>query len=77
MILQYFVTETAMDRKVPVEIDYATPADLASTKSSWQSDWTSEFISDPDLEKYAAKTDDGEVIALGAYRETSESMFVL
>ena len=30
----------------------------------------------PDLEKYAAKTEDGEIVALGAYRETPESMFV-
>lgn len=34
------------------------------------------FIGDPDLEKYAAKTEDGEIVALGAYRETPESMFV-
>lgn len=76
MILQYFVTETATERKIPIEIDRATDADLAGTKSCWQTDWTSEFISDPDLEKYAAKTEDGEIVALGAYRETPESMFV-
>ena len=61
MILQYFVTETATERKIPIEIDRATDADLAGTKSCWQTDWTSEFIGDPDLEKY---------------RETPESMFV-
>ena len=76
MVLQYFVTETTTDRKVPVEIDYATPADLASTKSSWQSDWTSEFISDPDLEKYAARTNDGEIVALGAYREDQSGISI-
>ena len=76
MVLQYFVTETATERKIPIEIDRATAADLSSTKSCWQTDWTSEFISDPDLEKYAAKTEDGEIVALGAYRETPESMFV-
>jgi len=76
MILQYFVTETATERKIPIEIDRATDADLAGTKSCWQTDWTSEFIGDPDLEKYAAKTEDGEIVALGAYRETPESMFV-
>ena len=76
MVLQYFVTETATERKIPIEMDYATAADLASTKSCWQTDWTSEFISDPDLEKYAAKTENGEIVALGAYRETPESMFV-
>ena len=56
MILQYFVTETATERKIPIEIDRATDADLAGTKSCWQTDWTSEFIGDPDLEKYAAKS---------------------
>ena len=76
MILQYFVTETATERKIPIEIDRATDADLAGTKSCWQTDWTSEFIGNPDLEKYAAKTEDGEIVALGAYRETPESMFV-
>ena len=76
MILQYFVTETATERKIPIEIDRATDADLAGTKSCWQTDWTSEFIGDPDLEKYAAKTEDGEIVALGAYSETPESMFV-
>ena len=64
MILQYFVTETATERKIPIEIDRATDADLAGTKSCWQTDWTSEFIGDPDLEKYAAKTEDGEIVAL-------------
>ena len=63
MILQYFVTETATERKIPIEIDRATDADLAGTKSCWQTDWTSEFIGDPDLEKYAAKTEDGEIVA--------------
>lgn len=76
MILQYFVTETATEERFPIDIDRATDADLACTKASWQTDWTSEFISNPDLEKYAAKTAEGEIVALGAYRETPESMFV-
>ena len=59
MILQYFVTEEASGKTIPIEIDRATTADLATTKSCWQSDWTSDFIGDPNLEKYAAKTDEG------------------
>lgn len=43
MILQYFVTETATERKIPIEIDRARDTDLAGTKSCWQTDWTSEF----------------------------------
>lgn len=76
MILQYFVTEAATDEKIPVEIDKSTIADLETTKTDWQTDWTSEFIGDPFLEKYTAKTEDGEIVALGAYRETESSMFV-
>ncbi len=55
MILQYFVTEEASGKIIPIEIDRATITDLATTRSCWQSDWTSDFISDPNLEKYAAK----------------------
>ena len=76
MTLQYFVTASDTGNKIPVEIDKSTSADLAATKESWQTDWTSEFIGDPALEKYTAKTESGEIIALGAYRETEASMFV-
>ena len=76
MILQYFVTASESGAKVPIEIDKATAADLSTTKSGWQTDWTSDFIEDPSLEKYAARTDSGEIVALGAYRETESSMFV-
>ena len=31
---------------------------------------------DPAVEKYTAKTESGEIVALGAYRETESSMFV-
>jgi hypothetical protein len=44
--------------------------------STTPTDWTSEFIGDPALEKYTAKTENGEIVALGAYRETESSMFV-
>lgn len=76
MILQYFVTEEASGKTIPIEIDRATTADLATTKSCWQSDWTSDFIGDPNLEKYAAKTDEGEIIALGAYKEDESGISV-
>ena len=76
MILQYFVTASDTGNKVPVEIDRSTPADLIATKEHWQTDWTSDFISDPALEKYTARTESGEIVALGAYRETESSMFV-
>lgn len=76
MILQYFVTESQSGAKVPIEIDKSSLTDLTATKDNWQTDWTSEFIGDPTLEKYTAKTISGEIVALGAYRETESSMFV-
>ena len=54
---------------IPVEITPATQSDLLVTKSGWQSDWTSDFIRDSQLEKRVAKAASGEIIALGAYRE--------
>mgnify|MGYP004701786407 CR=1 FL=1 len=76
MVLQYFVTDAESGVKIPVEIDKSTATDLAATKNNWQTDWTSEFIGDPALEKYTAKAESGEIVALGAYRETESSMFV-
>ena len=76
MVLQYFVTAAETGETVPVDIDKSTVQDLAATKEDWQTDWTSGFIGDPALEKYTAKTEAGEIIALGAYRETESSMFV-
>ena len=76
MVLQYFVTDAESNVKVPIEIDRSTAADLAATKSNWQTDWTSEFIGDSALEKHTAKTESGEIVALGAYRETESSMFM-
>ena len=76
MVLQYFVNSSETGKCIPVDIDRATDADLAATKEGWQTDWTSEFIRDPSLEKYTARTASGEIIALGAYRETESSLFV-
>lgn len=55
MILQYFVTASDTGNKIPVDIDKSTSADLAATKESWQTDWTSEFIGDPALENTPQK----------------------
>ena len=63
MVLQYFVIASDTGNKIPVEIEKSTSADLAATQESWQTDWTSEFIGDPALEKYTAKTEGGEIVA--------------
>lgn len=57
MVLQYYVVENTTGKQIEIDIESATNEDLTSTKEKWQSDWTSEFIRDPKLEKYAAKTD--------------------
>lgn len=75
MVLQYFVNSSETGARIPVDIDRATDADLAATKEGWQTDWSSEFIRDPSLEKYTARTASGEIVALGAYRETDLSIF--
>lgn len=76
MVLQYYVVENATGKQIEIDIESATNEDLTSTKEKWQSDWTSEFIRDPKLEKYAAKTDAGEIVALGAYREDDHGISV-
>lgn len=67
MILQYYITESATGNRTNIEIEAATKEDLEITKSGRQTVWNTDFILDPQKEKYAAKTEDGEIIALGAY----------
>ena len=55
MVLQYFVTVSDTGNKIPVEIDKSTADDLSATKENWQTDWTSELIGDPALEKYTGQ----------------------
>ena len=68
MFLQYYVTESTTGNRVNIEINAATKTDLDATRNGWQTVWNTDFILDPQKEKYAAKTEDGEIIALGAYR---------
>ena len=76
MILQYYVTESSTGSRMNIEIEAATKEDLEVTKSGWQTVWNTDFILDPQKEKYAAKIDDGEIIALGAYRVREGSVAV-
>ncbi len=64
--------------QVPVIIDEMTPADAAVTNQVplWQTDWTSDFISNPDYLKYSVKTSDGSLVALGAYEALESAMVV-
>jgi len=67
--LDLFITETESGRSVPVQMELMSAADAEQTRKSplWQTDWTSDFIQDTDKLKYALKTADGELTALGAY----------
>ena len=46
------------------------------TRSGWQTVWDTDFILDPQKEKYVAKTEEGEIVALGAYRVREGSVAV-
>lgn len=52
----YFVTDVSSGTQLPAEIIPATKDDFAQTKQDWQTDWNSDFIQRPELEKYALKT---------------------
>ena len=42
----------------------------------WQTDWTSEYLASPAIDKYAVKSADGELIALGAYQIRGRKAYV-
>ena len=64
--------------RVSVSVSEATDADLLSTAEDpkWQSDWTSDYLSKPDISKYAIKTQEGECIGLAAYQIIGKSAYV-
>ena len=77
MTPQYFVTKVSSGTPFPAEIIPASQDDFAQIKHDWQTDWTSDFIQRPDLEKYALKiSDTGELVGLGAYQNIPESILV-
>lgn len=63
--------------QIPVTITPMTKHDASMTDKDpmWQTSWTSEFLMDDRLDKYAAKVN-GEVIALGAYEILEHSLVV-
>ena len=70
MIFLPYVLQKSNHACVQVEILPATIEDVNSTRREprWQTDWASAYLSNPAAEKYAMKTPDGELIALGAYQ---------
>ena len=58
----------AMNQQVPVAIEPMIPQDAATTTKEprWQTDWTSEYISNSKFDIYGLKTWAGELVALDA-----------
>lgn len=73
-----FVILTATGEELPVQIVPAQEGDLQVTRGTpaWQTDWTSEFLAAPTVDKYAVKAADGELIARGAYQIRGHSAYV-
>ena len=65
----------AKQEQIPVSISPMTDADAQKTTSAWQTAWTSDYLSDPRLEKYAAKLGE-ELVALGAYEILENALVV-
>ena len=70
MVLSLHIRSAATNGVVPVKMLKMSKTDAMQTNKEplWQSSWTSAFISDKEKLKYALKTTDGELVALGAYR---------
>lgn len=79
MYFKPYVLLTATDERIPVSIDPAAQDQLALTHGdhSWQTDWTTEYLADPTVDKYAVTTDEGELIGLGAYQIRNGRAYVL
>lgn len=78
MFFTPFVILGDTGRPLYVKIEAATEHDLQQTHDDppWQTDWCSEYLSNPDVSKYALKTPDNELIALGAYQVISGKAYV-
>jgi hypothetical protein len=78
MLFTPYVVQRIGGQTISVEIVPASQADLAMTRGEpvWQTDWGSAYLSDAAVKKYAMKTPDGELIALGAYQITGRKAYV-
>lgn len=69
MRFSLFVTDAASNQKVHVTMSRAKVQDLRKTTMppEWSTNWMSDFIRNSGYSLYALKTEDGELVALGAY----------
>ena len=78
MFFAPYVIRGSNAEKVLVQILPASPEDLAATKGtpSWQTDWESEYLSQPSVDKFALKLENGELLTLGAYQISGRKAYV-
>ena len=78
MIFSPFVIQAETGKRLPTVIEPAKPADIEATHKApkWQTDWTSDYLAEPTVEKIALKSLDGELIGLGAYQIRGRSAYV-
>jgi len=76
VFVPYILTQS--NKPEYVKIERMSKADALKTISSpaWQSDWTSEYISRSEYDKYAVKTNSGELTALGMYETLANALVV-
>lgn len=78
MYFSPFVILADIGKPINVMIDAAELDDLEATHGvpEWQTDWTSEYLSVSDVDKFAVKAPNGELIALAAYQIRGRSAYV-
>lgn len=67
--------ETGMPEYVRIE-PAAQPELALTAENHWQTDWESDYLAKPGVDKFALKTSSGELVALGAYQVAGNSTFV-
>lgn len=77
MFFSPFVISGISNEIVPVDIVEAEQKDLNTAKkeAGWQTDWTSDYLQNPEIHKYAMKSKTGELIALGAYQVVGDKTY--
>ena len=72
MDYQFYVRDQQF-KKVPIVVRPSMQADYSGTRRrGWDSDWTSEEMQNPALEKYTFETQEGnDIVALCAYEDRS------
>ena len=76
MIFEPYIIQNKCE--IPVYISEMRPIDAEETKKmpEWLTDWTSDYISKSDSAKYAVRTADDELVALGMYEVLNKALVV-